>query len=131
MIYDILLTVCSPQAFRQSSAPGTLSTLVTSVVLYLLTSATRMSPGKNETHVCGYVCSECTHPALWRTLMTTKRFFFVGSPQAFRQSSAPGPLSTLVTSVILYSFTRATNFKISKFPITNKNVPVPDNLPQK
>ena len=31
------------------------STLVTSVVLYLLTRAILMSPGKNETRVCGYI----------------------------------------------------------------------------
>ena len=46
----------SPQAFWQSSAPGALSTLVTSVVLYSLTRATLMSPGKDETRVCGYIC---------------------------------------------------------------------------
>ena len=40
----------------QSSAPGALSTLVTSVVLYSLTRATLMSPGKDETRVCGYIC---------------------------------------------------------------------------
>ena len=32
-----------------------LSTLVTSVVLYSLTRATLMSPGKDETRVCGYI----------------------------------------------------------------------------
>ena len=50
-------TVCSftiPQVFWQSSAPGALSTLVTSVVLYSLTRATMMSPGNDETHICGY-----------------------------------------------------------------------------
>ena len=41
--------------YWQSSAPGALSTLVTSVVLYLLTRATLMSPGKDETRVCGYI----------------------------------------------------------------------------
>ena len=45
----------TPQAFWQSSAPGALSTLKTSVVLYSLTRATLMSPGKDETHVCGYI----------------------------------------------------------------------------
>ena len=40
--------VRSPQAFWQSSAPGVLSTLVTSVVLYSLTRATLMSPGQDE-----------------------------------------------------------------------------------
>ena len=42
-------------AFWQSSAPGALSTLVTSVVLYSLTRATLMSPGKDETRICGYI----------------------------------------------------------------------------
>ena len=37
----------------QSSAPGALSTLVTSVVLYSLTRATLISPGKDETRVFG------------------------------------------------------------------------------
>ena len=32
-----------------------LSSLVTSVVLYSLTQATLKSPGKDETHVCGYI----------------------------------------------------------------------------
>ena len=53
--------VRSPQAFWQSSAPGVLSTLVTSVVLYSLTRATLMSPGQDETRVCGYLCSEFIH----------------------------------------------------------------------
>ena len=44
----------TPQAFWQSSAPGALSTLVISVILYSLTRATLMSPGKDETRVCGY-----------------------------------------------------------------------------
>ena len=55
----------------------------------------------------GYVCSEFIHRALSRTLMRTK-YVFVRSPQAFQQSSAPAALSTLVTSVIFYSLTRAT-----------------------
>ena len=42
------------ETYWQSSAPGTLSTLVISVVLYSLTRATLMSPGKDETRVCGY-----------------------------------------------------------------------------
>ena len=45
----------TPQAFSQSSASGALSTLVTSVVLYLLTRATLMSAGNDETRVCGYI----------------------------------------------------------------------------
>ena len=44
----------SPQAFWQSSAPGALSTLVTSVILYS-TRATLRSSGKDETRVCGYI----------------------------------------------------------------------------
>ena len=47
--------VRSPQAFWLSSAPGVLSTLVISVVLYSLTRATLMSPGQEETRVCGYI----------------------------------------------------------------------------
>ena len=50
-IYVIkLFTWC----FEQSSA-GALITLVTSVVLYSLTRATLISPGKDETRLCGYV----------------------------------------------------------------------------
>ena len=37
-----------------SSAPGTLTTLVTSVALYSLTRATMMSPWQDQTRVCGY-----------------------------------------------------------------------------
>ena len=47
--------VLSPQACWQSSVSGALSTLVTSAVLYSLTGATVMSPGKDETRVCGYI----------------------------------------------------------------------------
>ena len=36
------------------------------------------------------------------------QIFFVRSPQAFWQSSAPVVLSTLMTSVVLYALTRAT-----------------------
>ena len=45
--------VRSPRAFWLSSAPGVLSILVTSVVLYSLTRATLMNPGQDETRVCG------------------------------------------------------------------------------
>ena len=45
----------------QSSAPTALSTLVISVVLYSLTQAALMSPGKDETRVCGYIRSEFIH----------------------------------------------------------------------
>ena len=67
----------TPQAFWQSSAPGVLSTLVTSVVLYSLTRATLMTPGKDETRVCGYIHSEFIHWALWRTLMRREYYLFV------------------------------------------------------
>ena len=69
---NIFCSFTTPQAFWQSSAPGALSTLVTSVVLYSLTRATLMSPGKDETRVCGYIRSEFIHWALWRTLMRTE-----------------------------------------------------------
>ena len=36
-----------------------------------------MSPGKDETRVCGYIHSEFIHWALWRTLMRTEYFLFV------------------------------------------------------
>ena len=45
----------------QSSAPAALSTLVISVVLYSLTQAKLMSPGKDATRVCGYIRSEFIH----------------------------------------------------------------------
>ena len=51
----ILFVVRSPQGFRQSAAPGALSILVRSVVLYSLTRTTMISPGKDETRVCGYI----------------------------------------------------------------------------
>ena len=50
---------------------------VISAVLYSLTLATLMSPGKDETRVCGYIRSEFIHWALWRTLMRTEYFLFV------------------------------------------------------
>ena len=52
---NIFCSFTTPQAFWQSSAPGALSTLVTSIVLYSLTQATMMSPGKNETRVYIYI----------------------------------------------------------------------------
>ena len=36
-----------------------------------------MSPGKDETRVCGYIRSEFIHWALWRTLMRTEYFLFI------------------------------------------------------
>ena len=47
--------VRSPQAFWQSSVSGALRTLLTLAVLYSLTRATLMSPGKDETRVFGYI----------------------------------------------------------------------------
>ena len=55
---EYFFSFTTPQAFWQSSSPGALSTLVASVVLYSLTRATLMSPGKNETRLCGYIRSE-------------------------------------------------------------------------
>ena len=52
---NIFCLFTTPQAFWKSSAPGALSTVVTSVVLYSLTRATLMSPRKDETRVCGYM----------------------------------------------------------------------------
>ena len=57
--------------------PGTLSTLVASVVLYSLTRAPLMSPEKDETRVCGYIHSEFINWVLWRTLMRIECFLFV------------------------------------------------------
>ena len=51
---NIFGSFTTTQAFRQSSAPGALSTLVTSVVLYSLTRAALIRPGKDKTCVCGY-----------------------------------------------------------------------------
>ena len=74
---NIFCSFTTPRAFWQSSAPSALSSLVTSIVLYSLTWATLMSPGKDETRVCGYIRSEFIHWALWRTLMRTEYFLFV------------------------------------------------------
>ena len=75
---NISCSFTKPQAFCHSSAPGALSTLVTSVIRYSLTRARLMSAGKGETRVCG-----CT---LWiyslSTLENTNRnkiFFFRSS----------------------------------------------------
>ena len=69
----------TPQTFWQSSAPGPLTTLMTSVVLYSLTRATLMSPGKDEARVSGCIRSEFIHWALSRTLMKAEHLF-VRSP---------------------------------------------------
>ena len=52
---DSVLVQNNPSIYIYSSAPGALSTLGTSVVLYSVTRATLMSPGKDETRVCGYI----------------------------------------------------------------------------
>ena len=76
--HNILHFFTTPQPFLQSSAPGALSTVVTSVVLYVLTRATLMTPGKDKTRVCGH--------ALWiywsSTLENTdeNEIFFVCLP---------------------------------------------------
>ena len=105
---NIFCSFTTPQAFWQSSAPGALSTLVTSVVLYSLTRATLMSPGKDETRVCGYICSEFIHWALWRTLMRAEYFLFVRNTTSILAKLSTGCLSTPVTSVVLYLLTRTT-----------------------
>ena len=55
MRVEYFYSFTTPQAFWKSSAPGALSTLVTSVVFYLLTRATLISLGKDKTCVCGYI----------------------------------------------------------------------------
>ena len=74
---NIFCSFTTLQAFRQSSVPGALSALVTSVVLYYLTRATHwwVLDGKDETHVCGYIRSEFIHWALWRTLMMRAEYY--------------------------------------------------------
>ena len=105
---NILCSFITPQAFWQSSAPVPLRTLVTFVVLYSLTRATMMSPGNDETRVCRYICSEFIHWALWEYRWEQNIFCSFTTPQVFWQRSAPGDLSTLVTSVVLYWLTWAT-----------------------
>ena len=100
-----LIIFCSsttPQAFLRSSAPGALSTLVTYVVLYSLTRTTLMSPGKNEIRACRYALN------FFNEHCQEHYFSSCTTPQALRQSSPPDALRTLVTSVVLYSLTRAT-----------------------
>ena len=92
--------VCSPHHQRFGKA-GALSTLVTSVVLYPLTRAILMSPGMDETRVCGYTFWIYSLSTLENTDENKIFFCSFTTPQAFWQSSAPGALSTLVTSVVL------------------------------
>ena len=105
---NIFCSFTTPQAFWQSPAPGALSILVTSVILYSLTRASLMSPGKDETHVCWYIRSEFIHWAPWEHGWEQNIFCLLTTPQAFWQASARGDLSTLMTSVVLYSLTWAT-----------------------
>ena len=63
------------------------------------------------------VRSEFIHWALWRTLMKTECFSSFTTPQSFWQSSAPCALRTLVTSVFLYSLTRAALMSLGKAEI--------------
>ena len=74
--HNIFCAFITPQAFCQSSAPGALSTLVTSVVLYSLTRARMMIPGKDKTRIFGYT-SEFIHWGFWRTLIRTEYFLLV------------------------------------------------------
>ena len=99
--------VCSPHHQHFGKA-GALSTLVTSVVLYPLTRAILMSPGMDETRVCGYTFWIYSLSTLENTDENKIFFCSFTTPQAFWQSSAPGALSTLVTSAVHYSLTRAT-----------------------
>ena len=74
----ILCPITTPDPFRQRSAPGALSTIMKSVFLNSLTRATLMSPGKDETRVCGYML----WPYSLSTLENTdeNRIFFIRSP---------------------------------------------------
>ena len=70
---NIFCSFTTPQAFLQSSAPGALSSLVTSVVLYSLTRATPMSPGKDETRACGYIYAQTKLPKWLRNMCKIKK----------------------------------------------------------
>ena len=73
-----------------------------------LIRATLMIPGKDKTRVCRLRHSEFIHLTLWRTLMRTEYFLFVYYTTSIWKNSTSDALSYLVTSVVLYSFTRAT-----------------------
>ena len=84
--------VRSPQAFRQSSAPGVLSTLVTSVVLCSLTRATLMSPGQDETRVCD------DHELMMNCfcdMVDRQKASNLISSQGHCQRSSPSPISDM------------------------------------
>ena len=111
---NLFCSFTTTQASWQSSAPGTLSTMVASAVLYLSTRATLMGLQKDETRVCGYMRTESIHWALWRTLIRTEYLLFFNHTTSIWQSSAPGALRTLVTSVVLYSITQPTLMRTGK-----------------
>ena len=62
--WNIFCSFTTPQAFWQNSAPGALSTLVTSVALHSLTRSTLTSPRNDETRVCIYIYNSTTR-RLW------------------------------------------------------------------
>ena len=77
---DSLFFECT---FWKSSAPAALSTLLTSVVLYSLARATLMSPGKEETRVCGCIYLPRNNVRLFSKIMKNT-FFFAYISQPFR-----------------------------------------------
>ena len=76
--------------------------------LYLLTRATLIIPGKDETRLCAYTLwiffNEHSEEHWWEQNV----FCSFTTTQAFRQNSAPGALMDLVISVVLYSLTQTT-----------------------
>ena len=75
--HNIFCSITIPQTVCQSLAPGALSTLVTSVVLYTLNEATPMSPGKDKTRVCAHTLWILSLTALQNT--DENRIYFVHS----------------------------------------------------
>ena len=75
---NVFCSFVTPQVFWQGSAPGALSSLVTSIFLYALARAILMSPGKEETRVCVYTLSIYSLSTLENT--DEKRIFLVRSP---------------------------------------------------
>ena len=76
---NIFRSFTRPQVFQPSSSPAGLSTLVTSVVFYLLTRTTLMSPGKEETRACWYTFWIYSLSSLEKT--DENRIFLVRSAQ--------------------------------------------------
>ena len=68
---NIFCSFTTPQTFWQSSAPGTLSTLVASVFLYSLTRATLMSPGNDEIYI--YIYAVC----IYKRYIYNKRYIYI------------------------------------------------------